>query len=350
MTGQVGHRRPGVAIRQIRVDQRAALVEPWWHVLVADSEIERHVPAHPPRIGEVVRLADRAELGRRERHCRFGAAHVAEQEVGKRGAAWSRHARRGSRGPSVEHERTARELVADLVVVIEPDAGAGFDRVRAADPGHVVGELEHLVPVGVGTLRAVPEPAEPGDADGRNPPRLWRARRHTRNVELGDHIAFEGQLASVGVVERVEPEAELVEHRRRQRVGVADHELVNRVEQLRAVQLQRRGHFIVMAPAVAAHPVQRRALDEVHALGVLLPVDHAIDPRDVVVRRARRVRLRIELEQLLRDLMDPIRRNAVARETAGTSGSSRRQCRSPDRGAAWRAPRNRLTAWPAWAP
>ena len=63
-----------------------------------------------------------------------------------------------------------RELVAHLVVVIEPDAGAGFDRVRAADPGHVVGELERLVVVG--TLRAVPETGEPGDADGRNAPRL----------------------------------------------------------------------------------------------------------------------------------------------------------------------------------
>src|SRR5262245_14529052 len=116
MTGQIGHRHSGVAIWQVRVDQRAALVEPWWNVLVAESEIERHVTTHPPRIGEVVRLADRAEVGRRELRCRFGAAHGAQQEVGKRGATWRRLARQGSRGPSVEHERTARELVADLVV------------------------------------------------------------------------------------------------------------------------------------------------------------------------------------------------------------------------------------------
>ena len=101
--------------------------------------------------------------------------------------------------------------------------------------------------------------------------------RHTWNAELGDHVALEGQLASEGVVEGVEAEAELVEHRRRHRVRVTDHELVNRVEQLRAVQLQRRGHFIVVAPAIAPHPVQRRALDEVHALCVLLPIDHPID-------------------------------------------------------------------------
>src|SRR5688572_4058237 len=43
MAGQVGHRCSGVVIRQVRVHQRAALVEPWWHVLVADPEIERHV-------------------------------------------------------------------------------------------------------------------------------------------------------------------------------------------------------------------------------------------------------------------------------------------------------------------
>src|SRR4030095_905973 len=114
--------------------------------------------------------------------------------------------------------------------------------------------------VGVGALRAVPETGEPGDADGWNSPRLGRAGRYAGDVELRDHVAFEGQLASIGVVERVEAKAELVEHRRRHRVRVANHYLVNRVEQLRAVQLQRRRHFIVVAPAVTAHPVQRGAL------------------------------------------------------------------------------------------
>ena len=170
MTGQVGHRHPGVAKRQERVDQRAALVEPRWHVLVADAEIERHVVAHAPRIGEVVRLAGGAELGSRQRHRRFGAAHVAEQEVRERGAARRRNAGGRPRRPSVERERPARELVAHLVVVVEPDVRAHLERVPPAEPRQVVGELEHFVPVGVGPFRAVAKPAHPGDADRRNTP------------------------------------------------------------------------------------------------------------------------------------------------------------------------------------
>ncbi len=69
-----------------------------------------------------------------------------------------------------------------------------------------------------------------------------------------------------------------------------------------------------MAVAVAAHPVRTVALDKVHALGVLLPVDDAILARDVVVLRARRVRLRIKLQQFLRDGIDSIRRDSIARE------------------------------------
>jgi hypothetical protein len=89
---------------------------------------------------------------------------------------------------------------------------------------------------------------------------------------------------------------------------------VHGVEQLRAIQHQRWRHLVVMAVAVSAHPVRAVALDEVHALRELLPVDDAILPRDVVVLRARRVRLRVELQQFLRGGMDSIRGDSIARE------------------------------------
>ena len=81
----------------------------------------------------------------------------------------------------------------------------------AADPRHVVGELERLVPVGVGPFRAVAEAAEPGDADDRNAPRLGRIRRDAGDAQLLHDVALERQLASEGVEEVVEAEAELVE-------------------------------------------------------------------------------------------------------------------------------------------
>ena len=43
MTGQIGYRQTGVAIRQIRIDQRAASIQPWRNVFVAEAEIEGHV-------------------------------------------------------------------------------------------------------------------------------------------------------------------------------------------------------------------------------------------------------------------------------------------------------------------
>ena len=103
-----------------------------------------------------------------------------------------------------------------------------------------------------------------------------------RDAQLGHDVALVRQLAAERVEEGVEPEAELVEHRRRERARVANHHLVHAVEQLRAVQLQRRRHLIVVAVAVAAHPGRRRVLHEVHALRELLPVDRAILLGEVV--------------------------------------------------------------------
>ena len=282
----------------------------------------RHVPAQPPRVVEVVRLADRAEPRRRERDRHFRHALIAEQEIGERGRPRRRHAREGTGGAPVEAERPARELIAVLVELVEPDRATQLERVRAADPGQVVDELEHLVAVGVRALGAVAEAVVSRDADGRNAPRLRWSRRDAGNGQLGHDVARVGQLAAERVEEGVEPEAELVEHRRRDRARVANHHLVHGIEQLRAVQFQRRRHFIVVAVAVAAHPARDRVLHEVHALRVLLPVDRAVLLGEVVERPARRVRLRIELEQIRRRRVNAIGRNDVARERLTRPGAA----------------------------
>ena len=122
MTRQVRDGQPLVAVRQVGVHQRAALVEPRRRVFVAQSVIERHVPAHAPRVVEVVRLADRAEPCGCERNGCFRQTLIAEQEIGKRRGPRCRHPGQGTGGPPVELERPSRELIAVLVELVEPDA------------------------------------------------------------------------------------------------------------------------------------------------------------------------------------------------------------------------------------
>ena len=212
---------------------------------------------HSPGVGDVVALADRAEFRHGQLDRQFGETLVAEQEVGKRGRDRHRRAVQRPGRPAVELESTARELVADLVVVVDADVGADLERMPALDPRHVVDELEHFVPDGVRPLGAVTKAAQPVDADARNPPGFGGNRRHARDGQLRGDVTHERQLAAERVEERVEAEPELVDDRRRERAGVAEHRLVDLVVQLRAVQLQRRVDFVVAAVAVPAHQGRR---------------------------------------------------------------------------------------------
>ena len=181
----VGHGQALVEERHVGVDQRAGFVLERRDVLVPQAEIERHVVAHSPGVGDVVALADRAELRHRQLDRQLGETLVAEQEVGERGArSASRRADQRPCRPAVELEPAARELVADLVVVVDPEVGAHLERVAALDPRHVVDELEHFVPVGVRPLGAVTKAAQPVDADARNAPGGFRKRRHARDAQL----------------------------------------------------------------------------------------------------------------------------------------------------------------------
>ena len=150
MAGQILHVRRRVVERDRRVHQRAVRVEPWRRVFVAQAEIERHVRADLPRVGEVIRLAQRAELRHRQRHRRFGLLRVAEQEVGEGVAG----------GDRLKLEIAARELVAHLVVHVVADAAANLERMPPANPRQVVAELERLVPVRIRPFGAVAEAAE----------------------------------------------------------------------------------------------------------------------------------------------------------------------------------------------
>ena len=166
-----------------------------------------------------------------------------------------------------------------------------------ANPCHVVAELERAVSVRIRPFSAVAEAAEPLDADGRNPPCLRRIQRDAGDVQLLDHVALERQLASERVEEVVVAEPEFVDERRRHRPGVAERDLMNPRVQLRAVQLQRRCHLVLLAVAVAAHPGRCRALHQIHPLRVLILVDDAILQREIVVGQpsGSAVGLRVEL-------------------------------------------------------
>ena len=80
----VGHGQALVEERHGCVDQRAGFVLERRDVFVPQAEIERHVVAHSPGVGEVVALADGAEFRHRQLDRQLGETLVAEQEVGKR--------------------------------------------------------------------------------------------------------------------------------------------------------------------------------------------------------------------------------------------------------------------------
>ena len=84
MPRHVGHGQALVEERHGGIDQRAGFVLERRDVLVPQAEIERHVVAHSPGVGEVVALADRAEFRHRQLDRQLGETLVAEQEVGKR--------------------------------------------------------------------------------------------------------------------------------------------------------------------------------------------------------------------------------------------------------------------------
>src|SRR6187401_2570238 len=104
-------------------------------------------------------------------------------------------------------ERAARELVPHLVVLIPPDGAAGLERMPAAEPRDVVGELVRLVPIRVGPFGVVAEGAVTGNPDRRDPPGFGGAWRDAGDSEFRHHIAHERQLTPEGVEERVEAEA-----------------------------------------------------------------------------------------------------------------------------------------------
>ena len=155
MAGQILHVRRRIVEWDGRVHQRAVLVEPWRRVLVAQAEIERHVRADLPRVGEVIRVAHRAELRHRERHRRFGLLGIAEQEVGE-GV---------SRGDVLKGEIPARKLVADLVVHVVSKTATSLERMPSANPRHVVVEFERAVAVRIRPFGVVAKAAEARDAD-----------------------------------------------------------------------------------------------------------------------------------------------------------------------------------------
>ena len=266
MAGEILHVRRRVVAWERRVHQRAVLIEPWRRVFVTQAEIERHVRADLPRVGEVIGVAQRAELRHRERDCRFVLLRVTEQEVGERVA----------RGNGLKLEIATRKLVAHLVVHVVPERAAGLERMPSANPRHVVAELERAVPVRVRPFRAVAKAVEACDADRRNPPGLGWIERDARDVQLLDDVPLERQLPSERVEEVVVAEPEFVDEGGRHRPRVSERDLVHARVELRAVQLQRRRHLVLLGVAVAAHPGGRGALDQIHPLRVLVLVDDAV--------------------------------------------------------------------------
>src|SRR5260370_29277058 len=124
----------------------------------------------------------------------------------------------------------------------------------AADPGQVVDPLEYPVSVGIGTLRTVAERAESLDGDLRNPKGFGRRVHESRDIELSDHVAHEGKLAPERVEEMVVAKTEFIDHGRRDRQRIGDHELVDLSRQLCAIELQGGRNLQLSAIAVPSKP------------------------------------------------------------------------------------------------
>src|SRR5262249_34718846 len=108
-----------------------------------------------------LRVGDGDGIGRRE--------NIAQQEFGEGIAAGSLWALGGVR---LEREQPARELVADLVVVLPVVLKTECEAVLPVEPGHLVHELQRVVVVGEGAVVGVANPGEPGPikADVGNSP------------------------------------------------------------------------------------------------------------------------------------------------------------------------------------
>ena len=91
-------------------------------------------------------------------------------------------------GVGLEGELAARELVADLVVMLAPEFAAEAERVLAADPGEIVDELERVVVVGVRAFGAVADAAVADQGDVRDAPLHGVARFETGNADFADHV------------------------------------------------------------------------------------------------------------------------------------------------------------------
>ncbi len=286
---------------------------------IAQAEVDGQVRPDLPGVVGVVILARGPEL-RHGQPQRPGTVTGQTQNVVGHAVARVRRSGRALGGLPRETERTARKLVADLVVAVAPDLRPEPERVPAAADGNVVDPLEDVRAGEIRRRAGFAEAREAGDADGGDAPNNRLRDGNARNSpQLANHVPLISTGLEVGVAEAVVAETKFVNDGRRQHARVGEHGLLDLRIQLESLPRESAGselEFIAIAPP--AEPGGSRGLGKVDAGGELIGVLAPDLGRFVVARQPRRrdIRQRIELQQLLGLPIEPAGGNDVSRKRA----------------------------------
>ena len=141
----------------MHVDQLPGLIQKRRRVFVPQTEIDRHLRVDLPCVVDVVSLAHRPELDLGKCYRALIALPVTEQVFRERVPCAGYRGPRGSVGQTCRHirleaELTAREQVAQLVVLVPTQFAAEAQRMTPRRPTEVVDRLIDPVLVGVRTI------------------------------------------------------------------------------------------------------------------------------------------------------------------------------------------------------
>ena len=294
-------------------------------VVVAQSQIESQTAAHLPVILSEVRLVE-IDIGTADIGVDVGVGYRANHEAGKRRAGPGQ-ALRVAREPVIEIELAgALEARVDAVHV-PPELGAEFHRMLAADERDAVHQLLHVHR----------QQAADGTEAGRKTLQVGKARKSTDSgqrdighargqTQLGGRVGSDARRHVGKMVARVS-DAQLVDQARRENVRVGEIEILVAVivvadarDRIREVAVAGAGVIVLVVPESVAERDVIMAGEVMVRFGRHLPGPLlCAQVRSEVVRLGEgvarsAVRPRIIRQDVERHLVEPARRNDVARE------------------------------------
>src|SRR5262245_15802766 len=115
MAAEVLHIRRAISVGHVNVHQPTCFVEPWRRILIAQANIDCQVRTDLPSVVNVVILAERTELNRRQRDGGFAPFAVSQKKISE--GVSTTGGRTGGSG-WLKPERAPGELIANLVILV----------------------------------------------------------------------------------------------------------------------------------------------------------------------------------------------------------------------------------------